>query len=99
MHRYQFYKQLIFLSISKKSFKFFLINFIINLFINKQRNIVYDSILIIIDRLTKMTKYIFVIKKIDNVKLTNVFFDEIILRYNIFDDIVNDRNFVFINVF
>ena len=99
MHRHQFYKQLNFLSIFKKSFKFFFMNFIMNLFVNKRRNVVYDFILMIIDRLTKMTKYVFVIKKIDVVELTNVFFDEIILRYDMFDDIVNDRNFVFINVF
>ena len=70
-------------------------NFIIDLFVNKRQDNVYDFILIIIDRLTKMTKYVFVIKKIDVVELTNVFFDEVILRYDMFDDIVNDRNFVF----
>ena len=64
----------IFCQYLKKSFKFFFMNFIINLFVNKWRNIVYDFILIINNRLTKMTKYIFVIKKIDVVELTNVFF-------------------------
>ena len=74
-------------------------NFITNLFANKRRNVVYDFILMIVDRLIKMTKYVFVIKKIDVAELTNVFFDEIVLRYDMLDDIVSDRNSIFINVF
>ena len=36
---------------------------------------------------------------IDVAALTELFFVEIIYRYNMFYDIVNDRGFVFISVF
>ena len=74
-------------------------NFITDLLASKRRDVVYDFILMIVDRLIKMTKYVFVIKKIDVAELANVFFDEIVLRYDMFDDIVNDRSSVFISVF
>ena len=46
-----------------------------------------------------MIKYILIIKKIDVVKLTKVFFKKIVLRFDMSDEIVNDRNSVFINEF
>ena len=36
---------------------------------------------------------------IDAAALTKLFFIEIVYRYDIFYDIVNNRNFMFINVF
>ena len=36
---------------------------------------------------------------IDVVTLTKIFYNEIIYRYNILNDIVNDRDFIFINSF
>ena len=39
------------------------------------------------------------IMKIDIAKLINLFFKKIVLRFNISADIVNDKNFLFINVF
>ena len=69
------------------------------LFSNKKRDVVYDSILMIIDRYIKIIKYVSIIKKIDIAKLTKIFFEKIILRFNMSDKIVSDRKFVFTNVF
>ena len=74
-------------------------NFIIKLFSNKRRDVVYDLILMMIDRYIKMIKYILIIKKIDVAELTKIFFKKIILRFDMSDEIVSDRNFVFMNKF
>ena len=74
-------------------------NFIMKLFLNKKRGVVYDSILIIIDRYIKMIKYILIIKKINVAKLTKVFFKKIVLRFNMSNEIVNNRKFMFTNAF
>ena len=74
-------------------------NFITKLFSSKKRDVVYDSILIIINRYIKMIKYILIIKKIDVAKLTKMFFKKIVLRFNISNKIVNDKKFMFINAF
>ena len=76
-----------------------IINFIIKLFSNKKRDVVYHSILIIIDRYIKIIKYILIIKKINVAELTKVFFEKIVLRFNMSNKIVNDRNFMFTNEF
>ena len=46
-----------------------------------------------------MIKYILIIKKIDAAKLTKVFFKKIVLRFDMSDEIVNDKKFMFINIF
>ena len=74
-------------------------NFIMKLFSNKRRDVIYDSILIIIDRYIKMIKYISIIKKIDVAKLTKMFFKKIVLRFDMSDEIVNDKKFMFMNAF
>ena len=74
-------------------------NFVMSLSVSKQRGVVYDFIFMIIDRCIKMIKYISVIKSINSVQLTKVFFEEIVLRFNMSDDIVSDRDSVFINTF
>ena len=74
-------------------------NFITNLSANKRRDNVYDAILMMIDRFIKMSKYISMIKIIDVAKLTNVFFEKIMLRYDMSNDIMNNKNNVFTNVF
>ena len=74
-------------------------NFVIDLPSNKRNKVVYDLILIIVDKCTKMIKYLSIIIKIDVLKLTNVFFEKIVLHFNISVNIVNNKNFLFINVF
>ena len=74
-------------------------NFIIDLPSSKRDKIVYNSIFMIINKCTKMIKYLSIIIKIDVAKLTNVFFEKIILHFNMSADIVNDKDFLFINAF
>ena len=69
------------------------------LFSNKRRGVVYNSILMIIDEYIKMIKYVLIIKKIDVAKLTKMFFEKIVLYFDISDEIISDKKFVFTNVF
>jgi hypothetical protein len=74
-------------------------NFVTSLSSNKHRKVVYNLIFVIVDRCTKMTRYIFVIIRIDVVELAKVFFDKIVLRFETLVDIVSDKGFVFTSVF
>ena len=74
-------------------------NFIIDLSFSKRRDVVYDSILMIMNRCIKMIKYIFVTIKIDVVTLTKIFYEKILFRFDTSTNIMNDKNFVFINAF
>ena len=74
-------------------------NFVIELSSSKKRDVVYDLILMIIDRYIKMIKYILIIKKIDVAKLTKMFFEKIVLCFDMSNEIVNDKSFMFINEF
>ena len=74
-------------------------NFIIDLFSNKRDKIIYNSILVIIDKCAKMIKYLSINIKIDVSKLTKMFFEKIVLYFDILADIVNNKNFLFINAF
>ena len=74
-------------------------NFVISLLLSKFKNVIYNVILIIINRFIKIIKYLFMKITIDVVTLTKMFYNKIIYRYNILNDIVNDRDFIFINNF
>ena len=60
------------------------------LFLNKRRDVIYDSILMIINQYIKIIKYISIIKKIDVAELTKIFFEKIILCFDMSDEIMND---------
>ena len=74
-------------------------NFIISLSSSKRDKIINDSIFVIIDKCTKIIKYLLIIIKINVAKLTNVFFKKIILHFDMSTNIVNNKDFLFINVF
>ena len=74
-------------------------NFVIDLSSNKRDKIIYDLIFVIIDKCIKIIKYLLIIIKIDVAKLTNVFFKKIVLHFDMSADIINDKNFLFINIF
>ena len=78
--------------------KFFM-NFIIDLSSSKRENVIYDASLVIVDKYTKIIKQLSIIIKIDVAKLTKLFFEKIVLHFDISTDIVNDKDFLFINVF
>ena len=67
--------------------------------LSKFKNVIYNIILIIINRCTKMIKYLFIKITIDVVTLTKIFYNKIMCRYNMLNDIVNDQDFIFINNF
>jgi len=60
---------------------------------------VYNLIFIIVDRYKKIIKYIFVIIKINIIKLAKMFFDKIILRFETLINIISNKEFVFTSVF
>ncbi len=72
-------------------------NFVTSLSLSKRHEVVYNLIFVIINRCTKMIKYILIIIRIDVVKLMKIFFKKIILRFNILTDIMNERDSVFIS--
>ena len=74
-------------------------NFITSLLLSKFKNVIYNVILIIINRFTKIIKYLFIKITIDIVTLTKIFYNKIIYRYNILNNIINNRDFIFINNF
>ena len=96
---HKFYKKLSFLSVSEMSWKKISMNFFIDLLLDKRENVIYDAILVIVNRCTKMTKYLSMITKIDVAKLTKLFFEQIVLRCGMSADIVNDKDFLFISAF
>lgn len=74
-------------------------DFITDLPPSKRRGCVYDTILVIVDRYTKMVRYLPTQKTINAVNLAELFFEEIILRYGCPDGIVSDRGSVFTSGF
>ena len=74
-------------------------NFVIDLSFNKYKNLIYNFILIIINRFIKIMRYLSINIIIDIIALTKIFHIEIIYRYNILNDIVNNRGSIFINIF
>jgi len=59
----------------------------------------YDLILMIVDHYTKMTHYLFIKKTLTVIKLTKLFFKQIALKYEISNDIITNKDSLFINVF
>jgi len=83
----------------QRCYRKIIINFVIDLLLNKYYKIIYNSIFIIVDCYIKIIKYIFVITRINIVKLAKVFFNKIVLYFETLANIVNNRKFVFINIF
>ena len=97
--RYKSYEKLSSLSVPEVSWKEIFMNFIIGLSSSKREDVINNIIFMIIDKCTKMIKYLSMIIKIDVAKLTKLFFEEIVLRFDMSTDIINDRNFLFTNAF
>jgi hypothetical protein len=74
-------------------------NFITDLSSSKRSNDVYDSVLVIINRYIKMTFYISVTKKITIVKLAEIIFDHVMLKYDASKDVVSNEEFVFTSAY
>jgi hypothetical protein len=83
------------LSISKSSRQDWIMNFITDLSFSKHRSIVYNSILMIVDRYTKFSLYISSKKTWNAENLTNALIDEIFIKFERFVFIVTDRESFF----
>ena len=72
-----------------------IMNIIISLLLSKHKDNIYDVILVMINCYTKMTRYLFTINKLTAVKLTDMFFEHIVLWYRILREIVSDWESIF----
>ena len=70
-------------------------DFITGLPLSKRNTIIYDACLMVVDRYTKMAKYIPTHKMIDAPMLTQVFLDEIVRNFGVSRGIVSDWGSVF----
>ncbi len=93
------YNKLRSLSWFTDSWKEITMNFITDLSSSKWKKVVYDLILVIVNYYMKMTRYLFTKKTLTVVKLAELFFEKIALRYEISNDIVIDKNSLFISAF
>jgi hypothetical protein len=61
--------------------------------------VVYELILMIVNHYIKMMYYFSMKKTLTVVKLTELFFKEVTLRYEMSNDIIIDKNSLFISTF
>ena len=66
---------------------------------SKLKSVIYNVILIIINRFIKIIRYFSIIIKIDVAKLAKVFYTKIIYRYKISNKVISDKELIFINNF
>jgi len=59
----------------------------------------YNLILVIVDHYTKITHYLSTKKTLTVVELAELFFEQIALRYEISNDIIINKDSLFINAF
>ena len=74
-------------------------NFITSLLLSKLKSVIYNVILVIVNRFIKIIRYLSIIIKIDVAKLAEVFHAKIICRYEISNKIISDRESIFISNF
>ncbi len=74
-------------------------NFITDLSSSKWKKVMYDLILVIVNYYMKMTHYLSIKKILTVIKLAKLFFKKIALRYEISNDIVIDKDSLFISAF
>ena len=69
-------------------------NFVTKLSLSRTWNeVVYDTILVIVDRLTKMIHYIFVTKTINAKNLVKILIRELVRIHDLLENIIIDKNF------
>ena len=69
------------------------------MFLSKFKSVIYNAILIIINRFIKIIRYLLIIIKIDVAKLAKVFHAKIIYCYEISNKVISDKKSIFINNF
>ncbi len=93
------YNELRLLSRLTNLWKKITMNFITDLSSSKWKKVMYDLILMIINHYMKMTCYLSMKKTLTVVKLAELFFKKIALRYKISNDIIINKDNLFINAF
>ncbi len=99
MKRHLSYNKLKLLSRFTDLWKEITMNFITDLSSSKWKEVMYDLILVIVNYYMKMTRYLSMKKTLTVVKLTELFFKQIALKYEILNDIIIDKDSLFINAF
>jgi len=93
------YDELRSLSWFTDSWKEITMNFITDLSPSKWKEVVYDLIFMIVNHYMKMTRYLSIKKTLTVVKLAKLFFEQIALKYEILNDIIINKDSLFINAF
>ena len=94
--RHKSYEKLFFFPVFEFKWIDFTMNFVTDLLESRAWNeAIYDSILVVVNRLTKMTHYIFVTKTIIAENLVEILIREIIRLHELSSSITTDRSFVF----
>ena len=98
--KHKLYENLQFLFISEFRWADFTMNFVTKFSINRDWNkTVYDFILVVINRFTKIIHYVSITKTIFAKNLTEIFMRKIIKLHNIFASVITDRNTIFTSKF
>jgi hypothetical protein len=86
---------------STGAWKSIALNFIVKLPLLKEAltGVVYDSILVVTDRLTKYAHFIFYKKDLTAEELVYIFNKNIIINYGILEEIISNRDKLFISNF
>ena len=72
-------------------------NFIIELFFNRYENDIYNAILIVVDRYSKMTLYIFAKSTWSTENLADILFDKMFLIFLEIKKVIFDRSSLFVS--
>ena len=99
MQRYRPYREMYPLLLPNSLFQELSIDFIVNLPLSSRNGSVYNSILVVVDRYTKIARYIPCNKTYIVEKLALLFYNEIIYRYSVLNGIVSDRRLVFTSTY
>ena len=102
IHRHKSYDDMTAISFeNEKSFNIVIMNFITNMSSVKDSYIekINDSILILINKLTKHATYITITKTLDAMNLANLLWREFVCRHEMMRNIIFDRDSLFTNYF
>ena len=101
-HRHKSYDNMIAISSKEEqSFDTIIMNFITNMFFARDFYIekISDSILILINKLTKYATYISITKTLNAINLANLLWREFVCRHEMMRSIISNREFLFTNNF
>ena len=97
--RHRLYDELVSLLVLTRSWVEIFMNFITKLLANRHENDIYDSILVIVDKYTKMSLYIFVKSTWSIEDLIDVLFERVFLYFENVKNIVSNKDNLFTSDF